>query len=196
MDQEDLREKVKLTYSKVADDPHAEHPFRVGRRVAERAGYPPQSLSSVAAASVDAFAGISCVPCFAEIPAGAKVLDLGCGAGLDSLLVAPRAGSVVGVDFSAAMLAVARKSAQSMGLVNAEFREADAEAIPPASASIDVALVNGIFNLNPNRDAIFHELSRVIGRGCGLRGRVGAQGAPASRCRIKPERLVLLNNRG
>ena len=52
-----------------------------------------------------------------------------------------------------------------MGLVNAEFREADAEAVPAESASIDVALVNGIFNLNPNRNAIFHDLSRVIGRG-------------------------------
>lgn len=80
-------------------------------------------------------------------------------------MVAPREGSVVGVDFSAAMLAVARKSAQTMGLENTEFREADAEAIPVASASINVALVNGIFNLNPNRDAIFQELSRAIGRG-------------------------------
>ena len=162
MDQADLREKVKRTYSRVADDPQAGHPFRVGRGVAEQAGYPPESLARVPAASVDAFAGISCLPCFAEIPAGAKVLDLGCGAGLDSLLAAPRAGSVVGVDFSAAMLAVARKSAQTMGLVNAEFREGDAEAIPAETASIDVALVNGIFNLNPRREAIFSELARVV----------------------------------
>ena len=83
MDQANLREKVERTYTKVADDPHADHPFRVGRGVAELAGYPPEWLARVRAASVDAFAGISCLPCFAEIPAGAKVLDLGCGAGLD-----------------------------------------------------------------------------------------------------------------
>jgi hypothetical protein len=71
--QAELREKVRLTYSKVADQPHAKHPFRVGRGVAKRAGYSPELLSIIPAASVDAYAGVSCVPCFAEIPAGARV---------------------------------------------------------------------------------------------------------------------------
>lgn len=77
--------------------------------------------------------------CFAVSPAGAKVLDLGCGAGLDSLLVAPKAGSVVGVDFSAAMLAAARKSARSMRLLNVDFLQGDAESTPVQTGSIDVA---------------------------------------------------------
>lgn len=163
-DHADLREKVRLTYSRVADDPHAHHPFRVGRGVAERAGYPQESLDSVPATSVDAFAGISCVPCFAEIPAGARVLDLGCGSGLDTLLVAARAGSIVGIDFSAVMLSVARASAESMALANVEFREGEAESIPVETGSIDAVLVNGIFNLNPGRAAIFRELARVTRR--------------------------------
>jgi ubiquinone/menaquinone biosynthesis C-methylase UbiE len=33
------------------------------------------------------------------------------------------------------------------------------------SSAIDVALVNGIFNLNPARQAIFRELARVVRRG-------------------------------
>jgi arsenite methyltransferase len=164
-DHADLREKVRLTYSKVAHDPRANHPFRVGREVAERAGYPKESLADIPAPSVDAFAGISCLPCFAEIPAGARVLDLGCGAGLDSLLIAARAGSVLGIDFSDAMLTIARSSAESMGLANVEFREGEAESIPAETGSVDVALVNGIFNLNPERAAIFRELARVIRQG-------------------------------
>ncbi len=160
-DSADLREAVRLTYSKVADQPHAKHPFHVGREVAERAGYSQELLSTIPAGSVDAFAGISCLPCFAEISAGARVLDLGCGAGLDSILIASSAGSVVGIDFSTSMLAVARSSAESMGLANVEFREGDAESIPVEAGSVDVVLVNGIFNLNPERSAIFKELARV-----------------------------------
>ena len=164
-DDSGLREKVRVTYSQVADDPNAKHPFRVGRLVAERAGYPQEMLSRIPAPSVDAFAGISCLPCFADIPAGARVLDLGCGAGLDSLLIAGRAGSVLGIDFSSAMLTIARRSAESMGIANVEFREGDAESIQVDSGSIEVALVNGIFNLNPDRAAIFAELARVTARG-------------------------------
>lgn len=161
----ELREKVRLAYSKVADEPLAEHPFRVGRGVAVQAGYPEGLLATVPAASVNAFAGVSCVPCFAKIPPGARVLDLGCGAGLDSLVVAARAGSVLAIDFSRTMLAIARTSAETMGLANIEFCESDAESIPAKTGSIDVALINGIFNLNTARAAIFGELARVTRRG-------------------------------
>ena len=90
------------------------------------------------------------------------VLDLGCGAGLDSLLIAPGAGRVLGVDFAAEMVARARRAAEEAGAANVEFRQGDAEAIPAETASIDVAIVNGIFNLNPARGAIFEELGRVV----------------------------------
>jgi arsenite methyltransferase len=160
-----LRDRVRVAYSKVAEQPFAQHPFRVGHEVAVRAGYSEEVLATIPAASVNAFAGVSCVPCFAEIPPGARVLDLGCGAGLDSLLVAARAGSVLAIDFSITMLAVARTSAETIGLANVEFREGDAESIPAATGSIDIALVNGIFNLNLARAAIFEELARVTRRG-------------------------------
>lgn len=133
--------------------------------MAERAGYPPEWLSTVPGASVEAFAGVSCLPCFAEIPADAVVLDLGCGAGLDSLLLATRTGRVLGIDFSEEMVSRARRSAAAMGVAGVEFRQGDAEAIPAATGSVDVALVNGIFNLNPARREIFSELSRVVRSG-------------------------------
>ena len=71
-------------------------------------------------------------------------------------------GKVTGIDFSDAMLARARRSAAEAGADNVEFKRADAEQLPLLDASIDVALVNGIFNLNPSRDAIFRELARVV----------------------------------
>jgi ubiquinone/menaquinone biosynthesis C-methylase UbiE len=128
-------------------------------------GYPPDLLADLPSISVDAFCGVSNVAVFADIPEGSVVLDLGCGAGLDSLVAAGRAGPggrVIGVDFSASMVASARRAAAEAGVETVEFHEADAERLPIDDGSIDVALVNGIFNLNPARDAIFRELARVV----------------------------------
>jgi SAM-dependent methyltransferase len=93
---------------------------------------------------LDAFAGVSNVSVFATIPAGSIVLDLGCG-----------------VDFSDSMLGRVRR-AVALSAANVTPCRADAEHLPLAAASIDVALVNGIFNLNPARPQIFQELARVL----------------------------------
>jgi ubiquinone/menaquinone biosynthesis C-methylase UbiE len=122
-------------------------------------------LDGLPAPSVEAFTGVSNVSVFAEIPEGAAVLDVGCGAGLDGLVAARRAGPqgrVIGVDFSETMLARARRSASEAGIANVVFCRADAEHLPVGDASVEVALANGIFNLNPSREAIFRELARVL----------------------------------
>jgi len=69
---------------------------------------------------------------------------------------------VVGVDFSAPMLARASQCAREAGLDRVSYCQADGERLPLANHSIQVALMNGIFNLNPNRAALFRELGRVV----------------------------------
>jgi arsenite methyltransferase len=168
-----LRQGVHQAYSAAAENPQVEHPFPVGRQFAKSLGYPPGVLADLPASAVEAFAGVSNVAIFADIPAGATVLDLGCGAGLDSLVAAKRvgaAGRVIGIDFSESMLARARQAATEAGLNNVEFHQADAENLLLEDASIDVGLVNGIFNLNPARDLIFHELARVVRSGGAVYG--------------------------
>lgn len=160
-----LREKVRAAYSSAAEEPEARHPFPVGRAFAESLGYPPDWLNRIPLVSVEAFAGVSNVPCFAELPERGNVLDLGCGAGLDSLVLARRMspnGHVIGIDFSQSMLARARCAAAESRTANVLFCQADAEHLPLDDATIDVAVVNGIFNLNPAREAIFRELSRCV----------------------------------
>ncbi len=164
----EIRDKVRDAYSAVADRPTETHPFPVGRAFAESLGYPAELLDSLPAVAVHAFAGVSNVSLFAEIQTGATVLDLGCGAGLDSLIAARRVGptgKVTGVDFSDTMLDRARAAADEAQVDNLTFRKADAEQLPLSDASVDVALVNGIFNLNPARESIFRELARVVRRG-------------------------------
>lgn len=173
MEVDDLREGVRAAYSAAAVEPGTPHPFPVGRAFAESLGYPAQLLDEMPPASVESFAGVSNVSCFAELPDHGTVLDVGCGAGLDSLLVAHRmgpCGRVLGFDFSWPMLEKAHRAAVSTRAANLAFCQADVERIPVGNGVIDVALVNGIFNLNPTRQAIFRELARCIRPGGRLYG--------------------------
>ena len=163
-----LRHIVRDAYSAAAGESHTKHPFPVGRRFAESVGYPLELLDDMPSVSVDAFSGVSNVSVFAEIPAEATVFDLGCGSGLDSLVAARRTGpkgKVIGVDFSKAMLERANRALAEIGTDNVKLRLADAERLPIRVGSIDIALVNGIFNLNPARQTIFSELARVVRQG-------------------------------
>ena len=159
----ELRSAVQKAYSAAAERPAEKHAFPVGRILAERLGYSPELLDTLPPVSVEAFAGVSNLAVSAAIPLGATVLDLGCGAGLDSLIAAGRVGSaghVFGIDFSASMIARARQAATAYGTDVTFCRHA--EQLPLTEASIHMALVNGIFNLNPAREQIFRELARVV----------------------------------
>jgi len=163
-----LRDGVRQAYTAVGQRPNADHPFAVGRAFAEGLGYPAEILDRLPAGSVEAFTGVSKVSVLAGLPTGASVLDVGCGAGLDTLIAAERIGpegQVTGIDFSASMLRRARQSVLESGLKNVVLSQAAAEALPLTDGSIDVALVNGIFNLNPARAQLFAELGRVVKAG-------------------------------
>jgi len=66
----------------------------------------------------------------AELAAGERAIDVGCGCGGTTLELAGRVGPrgrVLGVDVSGVMLARARERARAAGLANVEFVEADAQ---------------------------------------------------------------------
>jgi arsenite methyltransferase len=163
------RTLVREAYSAAAREPGVEHAFAVGRELALGVGYPAELLDRLPESAVAAFAGVAAVSVTAALTPGERVLDLGCGAGLDSLVAAERVGAggeVVGVDFSADML----RRAAAGGAERVTWCQASAEELPLADGSIDVALVNGILNLNPGRSRIMAELARVVRPG----GRVHA----------------------
>src|SRR3989442_6518772 len=145
-----LCEAVRSAYSSAARQPGGAHPFPVGRELAASLGYPPEFLDSIPSVAVEAFAGVSNVAVVAEIPAGARVLDLGCGAGLDALIAAGRVGArgrVLGVDFSEAMLARAHAAVAEAGARNPHVCRAAAGRVPVSGGSVHVPLVHRIFKL-------------------------------------------------
>ncbi len=100
-----------------------------------------------------------------EVPVGATVLDIGCGAGMDLLLAARRVGPTgraIGVDMTPVMLERTREAARKLGLEHVELREGDAEALPVEDDSVDVVISNGVLNLTTDKAKAFSEILRVL----------------------------------
>lgn len=161
----ELERKVKAMYRSVAEEPHAPYHFEVGRRLADRLGYEAHELDAVPAAAVDSFAGVGYVFDLAGLQPGERVVDLGCGSGMDSFLAALRVGAtgrVVAVDFTTEQLGNARRLAAEAGTTQVDFREGRIEALPAEDAIFDCAISNGVINLSADKDAVFAEAARVL----------------------------------
>jgi SAM-dependent methyltransferase len=159
-----LKEEIKKTYSSVSTEPEKDFIFPTGRSWAEDLDYPPE-LANVPDAAAESFAGVANPFSLGPLAAGERVLDLGSGAGTDSLVAAQMVGeegSVTGIDMTPAMLEKARGAAAEMGATNVEFLESEAERLPFADESFDVVISNGVIDLVPDKDAVFSELHRVL----------------------------------
>jgi SAM-dependent methyltransferase len=104
----------------------------------------------------------------AQLRPGERVLDLGSGGGFDALLAARHvgpSGTVIGVDMTPEMIALAQRNAVKVGLDSVEFRLGDIERLPLDDASIDVIMSNCVINLAPDKPAVFREAYRVLAPG-------------------------------
>ena len=167
LDVELLKSEIKKTYASVSEEAGRDFIFPTGRAWAEDLGYPAE-LAHVPETAVESFAGVANPWGLGRLAPGERVLDLGSGAGTDSLIAAQMVGSeghVTGVDMTPQMLAKARAAAAELGAANVEFVEAEAERLPFADASFDVVVSNGVIDLIPDKDAVFSELHRVLAPG-------------------------------
>ena len=167
IDVEVLRSEIKKTYAAVSREPERDFVFPTGRAWAEDLGYP-EELANVPELAVESFAGVANPWTMGRLDEGERVLDLGCGAGTDSLIAAQMVGPdgrVTGVDMTPEMLAKARAAATEMGARNLDLVRADAERLPFRDESFDVVISNGVIDLIPDKDAVFSGLNRVLAPG-------------------------------
>jgi arsenite methyltransferase len=167
IDVELLKSEIKKTYASVSAEPDRDFIFPTGRAWAEDLRYPAE-LAAVPDAAVESFAGVANPWVLGRLSPGERVLDLGSGAGTDSLIAAQMVGEhghVTGIDMTPEMLAKARAAATEMGASNVEFVESEAERLPFLDESFDVVISNGVIDLIPDKDAVFAELFRVLAPG-------------------------------
>jgi arsenite methyltransferase len=164
IDVQRLKSEIKKTYASVSQEPEKDFVFPTGRAWAEDLDYP-EELASVPDTAVESFAGVANPFSLGRLAPGEHVLDIGCGAGTDTLvaaqMVAP-AGRVTGIDMTPEMLSRARAAAAEMGATNVDFVEGDVEQLPFPAESFDVAISNGVIDLIPDKDAVFAEIFRVL----------------------------------
>src|SRR3989449_4611839 len=164
LDVELLKSEIKKTYASVSDRPEADYIFPTGRAWAEDLRYP-EELARVPETAVESFAGVANPWELGRLAPGERVLDLGSGAGTDSLVAAQMVGPeghVTGIDMTPEMLAKARAAAAEMDAANVEFVESEAEQLPFPDASFDVVISNGVIDLIPDKEAVFAEIFRVL----------------------------------
>jgi SAM-dependent methyltransferase len=159
-----LKDEIRKTYACVSSEPETQFVFPPGRAWAEDLGYP-EELGRVPESAVESFAGVANPFSLGRLSPGERVLDLGSGAGTDSLVAAQMVGPggrVTGIDMTPEMVAKARAAATALGVDNVEFLEGEAERLPFPDASFDVVISNGVIDLIPDKDAVFAELYRVL----------------------------------
>ena len=165
VDVDELRDKVKVMYRAVAEEPQGSFHFEMGRQLAERLGYPAPELDAVPAEAIQSFAGVGYHLGLAAIAADEKIVDLGSGSGMDAFLAARHAGAggeVVGVDMTDEQLAKARHLAARDGFTSVRFEKGYIEEAPIADESVDVVISNGVINLCDDKAAVFREIARVL----------------------------------
>jgi SAM-dependent methyltransferase len=162
---DDLRREIRNEYREVAHAPDRGFHFHTGRRLAEIVEYREEWLHGIPEAVVSRFAGTGNPFSVQPIVAGERVVDLGCGAGIDSFIAAARVGprgAVVGVDMTAEMLETARAAKAETGVEQLDFREGYLEELPVEDGWADVVISNGVVNLCPDKPAAFREIHRVL----------------------------------
>jgi len=150
---------------KVALNPEGNFRYPTGEAGLKGQHYSPEILKELPKDVLASYCGVGNPFTLGPIKQGEAVLDLGCGAGVDTLIAAIMAGSegtIVGIDFSPEMLERAMENLQKTALANVTFREASAEDLPLSDESFDAVISNGVFNLIPDKLKALKEVFRVL----------------------------------
>jgi SAM-dependent methyltransferase len=127
--------------------------------------YSDEELAQVPRSAIEGALGVGNHLRFADIEPGETILDLGSGAGIDSVLAARATGPtgrVIALDFLPEMLERTAAAAAEAGLENVETLEAEMEKIPLGDGSVDHVISNGVINLSPRKRRVLAECARIL----------------------------------
>lgn len=160
-----LRDEVAREYEELASDPGRGYHFNTGRAALATNEYEEEWLEGIPESSIASVASMG-NPFLMGLPVdGEYVVDIGSGAGVDSIIAARavgQAGHVIGVDMTDAMLEKANRAKDELGLSQLEFRRGYMESLPVSDGWADLVISNGVVNLSPDKDRVFKEIYRVL----------------------------------
>ena len=165
LDINELRSAIQGEYESVALKPELGFHFHIGRKLAKMLDYKDEWLDDIPQTAIESFAGTGNPFSLGTIKPGERVVDVGCGAGVDSLIAARKVGPqglVIGVDMTPAMLKKAKMAANEANLNNVTLRQGYGEELPVDDAWADVVISNGVLNLMPDKMTGLQEMARVL----------------------------------
>ena len=142
----------------------SEAPVPTGGTLARILGYEPGRLP-LPAAAWELFAGCGNPHEFLAPQPEWRVLDIGCGAGIDTQIAASRLrapGLAIGLDYTRELLDLARAYTASHLRNRCIWLAGDGEDLPLRAESIHGAFANGSFNLMPRKERLLREVCRVL----------------------------------
>ncbi len=160
-----MRAAIQEEYKLVALEPRRGFHFHTGRSLTQLLGYLDEWLIGLPESCVESFAGTGNPFSLGALNPGERVVDIGSGAGFDSLIAArmvSQSGQVVGIDMTPAMIEKARSAAEEVGVGNVEFRRGYAETLPIEDDWADVVISNGVLNLIPDKSTALQEMARIL----------------------------------
>ncbi|HET7701606.1 MAG TPA: methyltransferase domain-containing protein [Candidatus Limnocylindria bacterium] len=130
--------------------------------------YSAEQLGVIPVGAVVAALGVGNPIRWADLTTGERVVDLGCGAGIDTLLAArlvSPGGTAIGLDTLPEMLERAAANAAAGGITNVEWVRGELENIPLPDGHVDVVISNGVLNLSPRKGRALSEMFRALRTG-------------------------------
>ena len=152
-------------YAKVATNPEGHFQYPTGRKGLEALNYDSALVERLSNEVASSYCGVGNPFSLGPINPGEQVLDIGCGAGVDTILAAMMVGpqgSVTGVDIVSEMIERAQNNLETMDLDNVKLQNVSGENLPFANATFDVVISNGVINLIPDKEAAMSEIIRVL----------------------------------
>lgn len=162
---EAILNSIKEKYQKYSHTPADCFRYSTGKPGLEALGYDGGLLENLPGNILNYFCGVGNPFSLGPINPGERVLDIGCGAGVDLLiasqLVKPE-GMVFGVDLTPEMVQLARRNIKEVAVQNAEVTEGASEGLPYKDKSFNVVISNGVINLSLEKKKTFQEIFRVL----------------------------------
>lgn len=160
-----IQNGIRDKYGKVAVSPDGQFKYPTGRAGLEKLKYDAAIVAELPESVAVSFCGVGNPFSLGEIAPGSRVLDIGCGAGVDAFVaskVVGPSGKVMGIDITPEMVRRAEANKKEIGAENVVFQVDRVQNLIGMDESFDVVISNGVLNLIPEKEEVIEAAFRLL----------------------------------